>query len=162
MVQIQQRPTEIQMFLFIFDFQKFLYVKCLKSFSFFLSFHYHCSYFKMCIFYLFIYYSVYQFSWYTVGSLQHFAAFLINLLYQIKCACMYVCMYARMHTTATACGTLPHAHLAIPLACKIRLALLVVNSVKLHLTACKCNLSPKKYSNCFLFTSPLSTVWMAL
>lgn len=150
------------MFLFIFDFQKFLYVKCLKSFSFFLSVHYHCWCFKMCIFYLFIYYSVYQFSWYTVGSLQHFAAFLINLLYQIKCACMYVCMYARMHTTARACGTLPHAHLATPLACKIRLALLVVNSVKLYLTAYKCNLSPKKYSNCFLFTSPLSTVWMAL
>ena len=144
------------MFLFIFDFQKFLYVKCLKSFSFFLSFHYHCSYFKMCIFYLFIYYSVYQFSWYTVGSLQHFAAFLINLLYQIKCACMYVCMLECTQLT------LPHAHLATPLACKIRLALLVVNSVKLYLTACKCNLSPKKYSNCFLFTSPLSTVWMAL
>ena len=67
---------------------------------------------------------------------------------------MYVCMYARMHTTARACGILPHAHLATPLACKIRLALLVVNSVKLHLTAYKCDLSPKKYLKCFLFTNP--------
>lgn len=53
---------------------------------------------------------------------------------------MYVSMYdlyARMHTTARACRILLHAHLATPLACKIRLALLVVNSVKLHLTAYK-------------------------
>ena len=107
--------------------------------------------------YLFIYFSVYQFIWYTVGSRQHFAAILSNLLYQIKCACMY----ARMHTTATACGILLHAHLGTPLVCMIRLALLVVNSVKLHLAAYKSDLSPKKYLNCFLFTSPLSSVWTA-
>ena len=52
-------------------------------------------------------------------------------------------MYARMHTTARACGILLYAHLATLLACKIRLVLLVVNSVKLHLTAYKCDLSPK-------------------
>lgn len=34
-------------------------------------------------------------------------------------------------------GILVYAHLAIPLASKVKLALLAINSVKLHLTACK-------------------------
>jgi len=42
-----------------------------------------------------------------------------------------------MHTTPRAHGILVHAHLAILIASKIRLALLVINSVKLHLTAGK-------------------------
>lgn len=62
---------------------------------------------------------------------------------------MYVSMYdlyARMHTTARACRILLHAHLVTPLACKIRLALLVVNSVKLHLTAYKINVTSRQKS----------------
>ena len=42
---------------------------------------------------------------------------------------------ATKHSTARACGIMVHAHLTIQLASKIRLKLLVVNSVKLHLTA---------------------------
>lgn len=36
-------------------------------------------------------------------------------------------------------GILVYAHLAIPLASKVKLALLAINSGKLHLTACKKN-----------------------
>ena len=43
--------------------------------------------------------------------------------------------HATVHTTARACGILVHAHLITLLASRIRLKLLVVNSVKLHLNA---------------------------
>ena len=89
------------------------------------------------MFYLFIY-----LFWYLSVQLiySRFTAILINLLYQIK----YVCMHARMNTTARACGFLLNAHLAALLASKIRLALLVVNSVELLLSAYKCDLSRQK------------------
>ena len=45
--------------------------------------------------------------------------------------------HATMHTTPRAHGILVQAHLAIRIASKIRLTLLVINSDKLHLTACK-------------------------
>ena len=42
---------------------------------------------------------------------------------------------ATTHTRARAHGILVHSHLTTPLANKMRLVFLVVNSVKLHLTA---------------------------
>ena len=47
--------------------------------------------------------------------------------------------HATMYTTARACGILVHVYqyLATPLASKIRLVLLVVNSVRSHLTELK-------------------------
>ena len=42
---------------------------------------------------------------------------------------------ATTHTRARAHGILVHSHLTTPLASKMRLVFLVVNSVKLHLTA---------------------------
>lgn len=51
--------------------------------------------------------------------------------------------HATMHTTPRAHGILVHAHLAI--ASKIRLTLLVINSDKLHLTACKKNKTNNLY-----------------
>ena len=40
---------------------------------------------------MYIYFGTYQFSWYTVGSHQHFTAILTNLPYQIKFVCMCMC-----------------------------------------------------------------------
>ena len=53
--------------------------------------------------------------------------------------------HATMHTTPRAHGILVHAHLAIRIASKIRLTLLVINSDKLHLTACKKNKTNNLY-----------------
>ena len=53
--------------------------------------------------------------------------------------CMLECTQLQEHV-----GSCYMRILQTPLACKIRLALLVVNSVKLHLTAYKCDLSPKR------------------
>jgi len=47
--------------------------------------------------------------------------------------------HATTHTTTRARGILGQAHLTTLLASKIRLALLVVTSVKLHLTAYLCH-----------------------
>ena len=59
--------------------------------------------------------------------------------------------HATMYTTARACGILVHVYqyLATPLASKIRLVLLVVNSVRSHLTELK-ELSITNVSRCNL------------
>lgn len=50
-----------------------------------------CTNIYISFIYLYIYFGTYQFSWYTVGSHQHFTAILTNLPYQIKFVCICMC-----------------------------------------------------------------------